>query len=159
MSVFPNNQVHVDSNKDPLSCLTSISESMQLWHNRLGHPNRHVLQTIMKTLPLLPNHTQSLKFCDACQYGKLHQFHYPIIEIKSKVPLQLLYAYLWGPTSEPSMDGYKYYVSFVDDFIRYYWILPITLKFEALDTFKHFKILIEKQFSLLIKTLQNKHEW
>lgn len=81
-----NNQGPVDSSKD-LSCLTSSSESMQLWHNRLSHPNRRVLQTIMKTFPLLPNHTQPLKFCDVCQYDKLYQFHYSITKIKSKVPL------------------------------------------------------------------------
>lgn len=35
-------------------------------------------------------------------------------------------------------------ISFVDDFKRYCWIFPLTLKFKALDTFKYFKILMEK---------------
>lgn len=53
------------------------------------------------------------------------------------------------------MDGYKYYVSFVDDFTRYCWIFPLSLKFEALDTFKHFKLLVEKKISLPVKALQS----
>lgn len=155
-----NNQTSVSSNliildsQNYVSLLASKGESMQLLHNRFGHPSKYVLQTIMKSLPLHSTDSQSLEFCDACQCGKLHQFHFPVTDIKSKYPLQLLYADLWGPTSVPSMDGYKYYISFVDDFTRYCWIFPLTLKSEALDTFKHFKLLVEKQFSLSIKTLQ-----
>ena len=108
----------------------------------------------MKSLPMHSIHSQSLNFCDACQYGKLHQFHFPITDIKSKSPLQLLYADLWGLASVLSMDGYKYYISFVDGFTRYCWIFPFTLKSEAFETFKHFKSLVEKQFSLSIQTLQ-----
>ena len=53
------------------------------------------------------------------------------------------------------MNGYRYYISFVDDFTRYSWIFPLTAKSEALKTFKHFKLLVEKQFSLPVKTLQS----
>lgn len=53
------------------------------------------------------------------------------------------------------MDGYKYYISFVDDFTRYSWIFSLTFKSEAFDTFKRFKVLVEKQFSLPIKALQS----
>ena len=53
-----------------------------------------------------------------------------------------------------SKDGYKYYISFVDDFTRCSWIFPLTLKSEALDTFKQYKLLVEKQFSKSIKTMQ-----
>ena len=52
-----------------------------------------------------------------------------------------------------SMDGYRYYISFVDDFTRYCWIFPLVLKSDALTTFKHFKCLIGKKFNLSIKAL------
>ena len=55
----------------------------------------------------------------------------------------------------PSKDGYKYYISFIDDFTRYSWIFPLTLKSEVLDTFKQYKLFVEKQFSKSIKTIQS----
>lgn len=54
-----------------------------------------------------------------------------------------------------SMDGYKYYISFVDDYIRYSWIFHLVLKSDALEIFKNFKCLVEKQFNMYIKTLQS----
>lgn len=76
-------------------------------------------------------------------------------EIKSKAQLELLHTDLWGPASKHSIDEYKYYISFVDDFTRYYWMFPLTLKSEALETFKHLKLLVEKQFSFPIKAIQS----
>lgn len=40
------------------------------------------------------------------------------------------------------------------DYTRYYWIFSLILKSEALNTFKHFKLLVEKQFFLSIKSFQ-----
>ena len=153
--------VSVDSisfNNAPTSINTSGCISMQLLHNRLSHPNKHAMQIILKTQPSHVVNTHSLSFCDACQYGKLHQFHFPVTEIKTRAPLELIHADLWGLASMPSKDGYKYYISFVDNFTRYCWIFPLTLKSEALDTFKHYKLLVEKQFSLSIKTIQSDME-
>ena len=63
---------------------------MQLLHNRLGHPNKHDMQIILKTQPShVVNH--SFSFCDAYQYGKLHQFHFPVTEIKTRALLELIH--------------------------------------------------------------------
>lgn len=126
------------------SNLESFLTSIQLLHNRFGHPNKHALQTIIRKLHLHHISNQSLQLCDTCQCGKLHQFHFPVTETKSRSSLELLHTELWGPASECSMDSYKYFISFVNDFTKYSWIFPLTLKSEALDTFKHFKTLLEK---------------
>ncbi|KAH9687366.1 retrovirus-related pol polyprotein from transposon RE1 [Citrus sinensis] len=94
-------------------------------------------------------------FCDSCQYGKAHQMSFYSTGIKTKVPLELIHTDLWGPAPLPSLYGYRYYISFVDDYSRYCWIFPLTLKSEALDTFKYFKTLVEKQFGYTLKSLQS----
>lgn len=140
------NSVSVNSmsfNNSPASFNTSSCISMQLLHNRLGHPHKHAMQIILKTQPShIINH--SLSFCDACQYGKLHHIHFPVTDIKTKSLLELIHTDLWGPASMSSKDGYKYYISFVDDFTRYSWIFPLTLESKALDTFKQYTLLVEK---------------
>lgn len=120
-----NNHVSVSSIRNPKNFLASSNESMQLLHNKFGHPTKSVLQQIMKTLPLNSVCKHSLHFCDACQYGKLHQLHFSVIDIKSKLPLEILHTDLRGPASETSMNGYRYYISFVDDFTRYSWIFSL----------------------------------
>ncbi|KAH9725758.1 retrovirus-related pol polyprotein from transposon RE2 [Citrus sinensis] len=44
-------------------------------------------------------------------------------------------------------NGYKDYISFVDDYSRYTWIYPLKLKSDALAVFKLFKLQVENQFN------------
>lgn len=81
-----------------------------------------------------------------------------VTKIRSRSVLEILHIDLWGPTSILSMDGYRYYIFFVDDYTRHIWIFPFTHKLEVVDTFKHSKhsmLHVEKYFSLSIETLQS----
>ncbi|MDV3143313.1 MAG: DDE-type integrase/transposase/recombinase [Sweet potato little leaf phytoplasma] len=53
-----------------------------------------------------------------------------------------------------SRDGYKYYISFVDDFTRLTHIFPLKAKSDAFKTFCQYKILVENRFEKKIKILQ-----
>ena len=129
-----------------VSFQASSSMSANVLHNRLGHPSKHVIQTILRNNYLLSAHVSksNFHFCDACQLKKLHQLHFPVIEIKTKYSLELIHTDLWGPAPILSLDGYIYYIFFVDDFTRYCWIFPLVLKSDAVTTFKNFKSLVEK---------------
>jgi hypothetical protein len=48
---------------------------------------------------------------------------------KSQFPLEVIYLDVWGPTSVFAR-GYKYYVSFIDDYSKFIWIY--LLKFKCL---------------------------
>ena len=90
-------------------------------HQRFCHSNKHVLKSILSSLA--PHYPISVpEFCDACQYGKMHQFPFYFTGIKTKAPLELVHTDLWGPASIPSLYGYRYYISFVDDYNTYCWI-------------------------------------
>ena len=52
------------------------------------------------------------------------------------------------------MNGFKYYVLFIDHFTRFTWIYLLQSKSEVFDKFVHFKILVENQFSIKIKTFR-----
>ncbi|KAH9664249.1 Integrase catalytic domain-containing protein [Citrus sinensis] len=89
-------------------------------HQRLGHPNTKVLSHVINSCSSLKNMSgnKTIDSCDACKMGKIHKLHFPITETKTKNPLELLHTDLWGPSPTPFIQGYKYYVSFVDDFTR-----------------------------------------
>lgn len=54
-----------------------------------------------------------------------------------------------------SVNGFKYYVLFIDHFTRFTWIYLLQSKSEVLDKFVHFKNLVENQFSVKIKTFRS----
>ena len=53
------------------------------------------------------------------------------------------------------MDGYRYYVHFIDDFSRYTWIYLLNTEDQAFDVFKQFKVMVEKWFRTSIKKVQS----
>ncbi|KAH9699463.1 retrovirus-related pol polyprotein from transposon RE1 [Citrus sinensis] len=134
-------------------CLLSTS----VLHQRLGHPNskilNHVIQSCSSFKPI--NGNKEFDSCDACKFGKMHRLHFPTTETKTKQPLAILHTDLWGPAPVVSTQGYKYYVSFVDDFTRFTWIFPLKTKDETLHVFKIFKAQVEKQLEQPIKCLQS----
>jgi hypothetical protein len=48
-----------------------------------------------------------------------------------------------GPFTPSTLGGYKYFITFIDDFSRYGYIFLIHEKSEALDMFKIYKTEIE----------------
>lgn len=84
----------------PMNFYTLGSISIILLHNRLGHPSKHVIHIMLKNKHMASecDNKQIVEFCDACQLGKLHKFHFSTAEIKSKYPLKLTHTNIWSPT-------------------------------------------------------------
>ena len=59
-----------------------------------------------------------------------------------------------GKFSHLSLGGYEYYITFIDDYSRFTWILFLKTKGEVFQRFKEFKALVENQTSRKIKVLR-----
>ncbi|GAU40997.1 hypothetical protein TSUD_92220 [Trifolium subterraneum] len=68
---------------------------------------------------------------------------------------ELLHMDLWGPYSTPTLHGHKYFLTIVDDFSRYTWIVLLKGKHEAASQIQKFILLVETQFECKIKTLKS----
>ena len=137
-----------------LQTLPVIQSFMNLWHGCLGHPNNVILNKVLAHLGIGVPTGVVLQFCDACHYGKLHQISLSSVPLHTTKPFQVVHSDVWGPSLLLSMEGYRYYISFVDDFTRYTWIFPLRLKSEAIVMFQHFNKMVERQFTAKIKCLQ-----
>jgi hypothetical protein len=62
---------------------------------------------------------------------------------------------VFGLVTVPSLGGYFYYVSFIDDFSRKTWIYFLRKKSYVFERFKEFKYLVENQTEKRIKVLRN----
>ena len=67
---------------------------------------------------------------------------------------ELVHSDIWGPISE-SFDGYKYFVTFVDDYSRATWLYLLKSKSQLMDMFKDFHNLVKNHFSSNIQTLRS----
>lgn len=104
------------------SPLAYISEcaSLSQWHNRFGHSSMQTVQKIISTLclPVKPSSSSS-GLCSACCKAKLHQLPSSSATSHSTKPLQLIFSDVWGPAPVLSRGGFRYYVSFLDDYSRF----------------------------------------
>ena len=128
--------------------LTTIKQ--QPWHHILGHPNNH----IMKHLSSLHKIKQCINNpCISCSISKSHKLPFTSSTIKSTRPLEIIYSDVWGPAPIRSLDGYLYYLIFVDHYSKYIWLYPMKFKSDVSLLFPQFQKLVEKYFNLPIVAL------
>jgi histone deacetylase 1/2 len=73
---------------------------------------------------------------------------------KTSAPLELIFSDAWGPAPLFSSDGYRYFIIFVDAYTKYVWYYPLVAKSDVYSVFHQFQTLVERQFSLKIKSVQ-----
>ena len=67
-------------------CHMSTTKIANLFNQRFGHPNKHVLKSILSSLSFNCSSISAYDFYNACQYGKIHQMPYYSTRIKTKTP-------------------------------------------------------------------------
>ena len=87
--------------------------SDEVWHQRLGHPHKDILQHLSRKNAIVSNKTSSKTLCDACQVGKSSRLPFLVSETVTNRPLERIHCDLWGPCPVMSSQGFQYYVIFV----------------------------------------------
>ena len=67
--------------------------------------------------------------------------------------LDLVYYDVWGPSPISAINGFTYYVIFVDHFTKYTRLYPLYLKYDVMATFLKFKAIVECYFDTKLVTL------
>jgi hypothetical protein len=120
---------------------TQEYQSLQKWHNRLGHLNFDMIKKMAKSgsihsLKLATQDPDHL--CTGCQYGKHQRSSFSINSPRqrSKFPGQLIHADICGPMSTPSIGRSLYYILFKDDATRFTFVFCVPHKSEVLNCFQ-----------------------
>ena len=66
--------------------------------------------------------------CSPCQLAKAHRLPFEINEKRALHVLDIVHCDLWGPSPVESVDAYRYYAIFVDDYSRFMWFYPLKNK-------------------------------
>ncbi|WVZ62530.1 hypothetical protein U9M48_012269 [Paspalum notatum var. saurae] len=141
-------------NKPASKSYLSVRASSELWHRRLGHPSSALASQILVDNDLAVIQNKEPSVCDACQQAKAHQlpFH-SAVHVSSK-PLELVHTDVWGP-AKVSVNGYKYYISFVDDYSRFSWIYFLKNKYQVESIFPQFQSHVERLLGRKILSVQS----
>jgi len=100
-------------NRAPKSLQTSFKTSYEpfLWHHCLGHLSNYVLSKINSVSISKPLE------CEICHFSKSSKLPFNNSATHVSHVFELIHSDVWGPF-DMSLDGYKYFVTFIDDFSR-----------------------------------------
>ena len=90
------------------------SLSLEVLHTRLGHTSLSKVKHISVCKDVLSD-TFS---CDTCILAKAHRLPFERSTITTKAPFELVHMNLWGPYRVANLNGARFFVTIVDDYIR-----------------------------------------
>ena len=107
------------------ACVASNGEeSTMMWHLKLGYMSEQGLKILFERKLLLGLKSVSLPFCEHCVISKQHRLKFSRSIARSKCILHLIHSDVWE-SSDISMGGAKYMVTFIDDYSRKCWCIQL----------------------------------
>lgn len=127
-----------------------------LWYYRLGHPSNKKLSAALSSIDVSCtfNNSDSITHCKHCLNGKMHQLPFSKSDFQASNPLELIHSDTWGLVPITSVNDFQYYVTFIDEYLKFTWLYLLKFKLDVFDVFKHFKATIENQLDIKIKILR-----
>jgi len=134
-----------------LSVLSASSVSdVSLWHIRLGH----LPFSAMKHLSFISLPFNFDCFCQICPKARQTRIPFPLSQIKSTRAFELIHVDVWGPYKESTYNGFKYFLTVVDDYSRAVWTFLMSTKSNAFGLLKNFLTMVERQFGVKVQKLR-----
>ncbi|GJW03860.1 ribonuclease H-like domain-containing protein [Tanacetum coccineum] len=116
----------INCNKSSVHIQSCLSQHD--WHCRLGHPTDPVLGVLKPELKI--DNTKQTEYCETCQRAKQTREPFPLSDHSSSSLGDLVHLDLWGPYKVTSSEGFKYFLTVVDDYTRAVWLYLIKTKDE-----------------------------
>ena len=128
----------IKSDINKASTFAYILESSNLWHGRLGHVNYDILHRLID-LNHIPTFQIDAKFkCETCVEAKLTRSSFQSVERHTE-PLDLIHSDICDLKFVQTRGGNKYFITFVDDSIKYCYVYLLKSKNEAIEKFVLYK--------------------
>ena len=132
--------------------VSSISQDT-LWHYRLGHPSSQRMTLISQQFPFVKFH--KVEPCDICHFARQKKLSYTVSNNRASNKFDLLHLDIWGPFSTHSVHGHRFFLTIVDDFTRFTWIILLKSKAEVQNRIKSFVSFAQTQFNTKVKAIRS----
>lgn len=131
--------------------LMSQVDTLQLWHERLGHQNKRHVQQFLKIRGI--NVTVDDEYCDGCAFGKQHRQYFGQRIDKATAAGELVHSDVCGPMQEKSLGGARYFCVFKDDFTHFRRIYFLREKSDVKDKLKEYLSFVQTSTGNYVKAL------
>lgn len=143
----------IDLVRYDFSCFSS--NSIDIWHIRLGHANHSVIETMETEQSVVGLNVSSDPVnelpCEGCCLGKSHQQPFPTICRRRATKIgEIIHSDLYGPFNVPSLANSLYYVLFQGDMSGFRVVCFLKKKSEDFD---YFKIYVARVYPRLVAKL------
>ncbi|KAJ9555886.1 hypothetical protein OSB04_010500 [Centaurea solstitialis] len=132
-----------------------IEDQTYLWHCRLGHINKKRIEKLQKGGLLGSFDFKPFDNCESCLSGKMTKQPFNKDNERANELLGIIHTDVCGPFSHVARGGYRYFITFTDDFSRYGYVYLIRHKSEAFERFKEFQNEVQNQLDRKIKFLRS----
>ena len=116
--------------------------SAHVWHERHGHLSFQRSEFLQPQLHCNTKHDTHVP-CYIYPLAKQHRLSFSSHNHMSKSPFDLVHCDIWGPFHVPSITGYKFFLTLVDDHTRFTWIHLLKHKSYALTVIPKFFKLVQ----------------
>lgn len=153
------NLYHVRMSHNSVNNVAVTKNSLDVWHQRLGHLNERDLKDMAKrglVHGLTFKDDEKLSECEICISEKQTCTPFPRkSEDRTNELLEIVHSDVCGPMNHQSYGGKKYFVTFIDDKSRWCEVYFIASKSDVLSVFKTYKAYAENLTGKKIKHLQS----
>jgi hypothetical protein len=127
---------------------------------RFGHTSYDKLVDINKQFTSVKISKTNIP-CDTCFYAMQKRLPFPLSSTISENVFDIVHLDILGPLSIPSMSGFKYFLTVVDDKSRFTWIYLMKLRSETSNIIQSFVAMVNTQFNIKVKCIRsdNGHEF
>ena len=165
-TVNDNNAAYLDGKVVPAiefemaGAVSTLPVDSTLWHRRFGHLNHGDLKEMIRHGLAhgiaIQSDALSDPICEPCLAGKLHRAPIPKSAThRASKPLELVHSDLHGPISVQTPQGWRYWITFIDDYSRYWVVTPLRKKSDAFEALKRFIAFAENQLDSKLKCLRD----
>ncbi|KAJ9541861.1 hypothetical protein OSB04_028367 [Centaurea solstitialis] len=132
-----------------------IEDQTYLWHCRLGNINKKRVELLLKRGFLGTFDYKPFDNCESCLSGKMTKQPFNKENERATDLLEIIHTDVCGPFSHVARGGYRYFITFTDDFSRYGYVYLMRHKSESFERFREFQNEVQNQLGRKIKFLRS----
>ncbi|XP_071704401.1 uncharacterized protein [Rutidosis leptorrhynchoides] len=134
------------------STINTCFLTKHMWHNRLGHSAEPVMQVLKDTLGF---GNDVFSPCDVCHKAKQTRDLFPLSDHISTEIGELIHLDVWGPYKVTTREGFRYFLTVVDDFSKSVWVFLLSNKSDTSENIINFVHMFKNQFNKSIKVFRS----
>ncbi|KAJ9567138.1 hypothetical protein OSB04_003104 [Centaurea solstitialis] len=132
-----------------------IEDQTYLWHCRLGHINKKRVELLLKGGFLGTFDFKPFDNYESCLSGKMTKEPFNKDNERATDLLEIVHTNVCGPFSHEARGGYRYFITFTDDFSRYGYVYLMRHKSESFEKFREYHNEVQNQLDRKIKFLRS----